>query len=151
MKDEIKLGSVTQETHQHFHHMQPGMWAINNRLATQGEERRELLCLNNLSKKSLMSYFCISVYFWVLTQMSKFSMAASEALSVVEERMLSNVQWSFVNSLKAEIAPFWDKRERSIRIFTLSSGLPHCLASWSIAAYLLLSSAEGASMEENAG
>lgn len=51
MKDEIKLGSVTQETHQHFHHTQPGMLAINNRLATQGEERRELLSLNNLSKK----------------------------------------------------------------------------------------------------
>lgn len=85
MKDEIKLGSVTQETHQHFHHTQPGMWAINNRLATQGEERRELLSLNNLSKKSLMSYFCISVYFWVLTQTSKFSTAASEALLPVVE------------------------------------------------------------------
>lgn len=61
MKDEIKCGSVTQETNQHFHHTQPGMVVINNRLATQGEERREFLSLNNLSKKSLMSYLCVSV------------------------------------------------------------------------------------------
>lgn len=61
MKDEIKLGSVTQETHQHFHHMRSGMLAINNRLATEGEERRAILSLNNLFKKSLMSYFCVSV------------------------------------------------------------------------------------------
>lgn len=61
MKDEIKLESVTQETHQHFHHTQPGMLAINNRLAIEGEERRKLLSLNNLSKKSLMSYFYVPV------------------------------------------------------------------------------------------
>lgn len=60
MRGEIKLESVTQETHQQFHHTQLGMLAINNRLATQEEERRELLSLNNLSKRDLMSCFCFS-------------------------------------------------------------------------------------------
>lgn len=83
--------------------------------------------------------------------MSKFSMAASEALPEMEERMMSVIQWSFVNSLKTEVAPFWDKRERSTRIFTLSSDIPHCLASVIHCFYLILSSTEDASTEENPG
>lgn len=133
MKDEIKLESVTQETHQHFHHMQPGMLAINNRPATQGEERRELLSLNNLSKKSLMSYFCISVQ--TLGFNSNEQVFYGSGKGIVGSGGREKAEGCAVGFCQhfenrgCCILGQERKREISARLFTLSPDLPHCLVS----------------------
>lgn len=133
MKDEIKLESVTQETHQHFHHMQPRMLAINNRPATQGEERRELLSLNNLSKKSLMSYFCISVQTLGFNSNEQVLYGSGKGIFGSGGReKAEGCAVGFCHHFENRgccILGQEGKGEISARLFILSPDLPHCLVS----------------------